>query len=181
MGWQWILGIVALGALILWFMYMYNDLANRQRRIDEWWDEVDSHLKLRHDLIPLLMDKARVLMTDESSALDRLADLCGRAGADSDEDEELEYLENGLSIALRNFKRAVRNHSSAMLDLDFLKMMGELVSIEGRASSACREHNNLVGEFNTSIKKFPANLMVSFLHFHPREMRIFAGPEGEGS
>ena len=180
MGWQWILGIVALGALILWFMYMYNNLANRQRRIDEWWDEVDSHLKLRHDLIPLLMERARVLMTDESSALDRLADLCLKADVDSDE-EDIEYLENGLSIALRNFKHSVRNHSSAMHDIDFLKLMGELVSIEGRASCACKEHNNLVGEFNASIKKFPANLVVNFLHFHPREMRIFASPEGEGS
>jgi LemA protein len=172
-------GIVVLGVLILWFMYMYNDMANRQRRIDEWWDEVDSHLKLRHDLVPLLMEKARVLMKDESDALDRLADLCGKAETDS-EDEDLEYIENGLSIALRNFKRSARNHASAMLDIDFLKLMGELVSIEGRASSACREHNNLVGEFNVSIRKFPANLVVGFLHFHPREMRIFAGPEGEG-
>jgi LemA protein len=177
MSWPWIVGIVVLGVLILWFMYMYNELTGRQRRIDEWWDEVDSHLKLRHDLIPLLTGKARILIKEESDALDRLAELSEKA--DNSNDDDFEYLENGLSIALHSFKRVVRDHSTAMLDLDFLKLMGELVSIEGRASSACKEHNHLVGEFNMSIRKFPANLVVGFLHFNSREMRIFAGPEGE--
>ncbi|MDR1885504.1 MAG: LemA family protein [Synergistaceae bacterium] len=177
MGWVEISGIVVLGALILWFMYVYNTFANKQHRIDEWWDEVDTHLRLRHDIIPLLLEKARLMIAEEGPTLDRIAEFNEKTAADSDNDD-LEYLENGLSIALHNLKDSIRSHSSAMLDIEFLTLMGELVSIEGRASSACREHNLLVNEFNTSIRKFPSNLVVKFLHFCPKEMRIFVGPDG---
>ena len=51
--------------------------------------------------------------------------------------------------------------------------MSELDSIEGRAITACEEYNRLTADFNSSIKSFPANLVVSLLHFNPLEKRIF--------
>jgi LemA protein len=178
MGWVGIIGIIVLGALILWLILLFNTFSAKQRRIDEWWDEVDAYLKLRHDLIPLILEKAHPLMTEETPTLERIAEFSKQTSAHP-EDEDLEYLENGLSIALQNLKDTVRKHASVMLDVEFLRLMGELVSIEGRASSACKEHNLLVNEFNVSIKRFPAILLITALHFRPREMRIFVSPERE--
>jgi LemA protein len=165
-----ILVIVIFGILILWFIYIYNAFASRQRRIDEWWDEVDAHLKLRHDLLPKLIGKARQVLSDREDAMNRIAEINEIV---SSEDEDAESLENGLSLALQNFKAELKENPAAMLDMDFVKLMGELVSIEGRASSACREHNMLVGDFNSAMKRFPASLVVGLLHFNPRERRIF--------
>ncbi|MDR3332361.1 MAG: LemA family protein [Synergistaceae bacterium] len=172
--------LVVFGVLILWFMYTYNIFASKQQRIDDWWDEVDIHLKLRHELVPNILGKASSLMGGETRTLDRIAELSERSLDDAHE-SDFEFLENGLSIALHDLTTAFKNNRDLMMDSDFLRLMGELVSLEGRASTACKEHNMLVSDFNVAIKRFPANLVVGLLHFKPREMRIFVGPDGSSA
>ena len=145
---------------------------NKQSQIDEIWDEADVHLKLRHDLIPELIKRARGRMPVDTALIDRVEEL-GRLTAGTDITIETEHLENELSELLRQLRQAVRKYQALMLDEDFVKLLGELVSMEGRAASACDRHNKLVRDFNEAIKQFPATLIVGFLHFTPCEMRIF--------
>jgi LemA protein len=173
--------VFILGVLILWCIYTYNACREKQSQIDFWWDEADTHLQLRLDLIPSLVDQARPLMESEKPTLDRIVEIREEivrekiAGADKDE-QSMEHLENSLSGEVRSLRSAFGKHRKAQMNAPLLTVMSELVSIEGRAITACEEYNRLTGDYNSSIKRFPSNLVVGMLHFNPREKRIF----GEG-
>jgi Uncharacterized conserved protein len=172
--------VLILGGAILWFIYTYNDLSARQQEIDALWDETETHLKIRRDLIPALLERARVAVPAQDAILERIRALDEELSSEvegfdgsRDADVEFERGENALSDALLDLQNAVRALGNSMLDEKFLELMGELVSIEGKAIAACERHNALVKDFNLSIRRFPASLVVGFLHFDSFEMRIF--------
>ena len=171
--------IVCIGALIFWCMYTYNSFKEKQALIDFWWDEVDAHLHLRRELIPSLIDRARPVMGTQSGILDKISGIreeIVRELVGTDflfEGHELEQSENRLSTEIHSLKDAFRSHKEAQLNPDLLTVMSELESIEGRAVIACEEYNRLTGDFNSSIKSFPENLVVGLLQFSPLEKRIF--------
>jgi len=171
--------IVCLGALILWCMYIYNSFSKKQTLIDFWWDEVDAHLQLRREFIPSLIDRARPIMGAQDSVLDEISSIREKIVHELIkknsliEGQELEKLENRLSSEISSLREAFINHREAQLNPELLLVMGELDSIQGKAITACEEYNRLTAEFNSSIKNFPANLVVPLLHFNPLEKRIF--------
>ena len=171
--------MVCLGVLILWCMYTYNAFKEKQIQIDLWWDEVDVHLQLRRELIPSLLDRARLIMDAQGDILERISSVreeIVRELIDTNsllESSELEQFENRLSREVHSLKNAFRSRREAQLNPDLLMVMSELDSIEGRAVIACEEYNKHTSDFNSSMKNFPAKLVVGFLHFHPLEKRIF--------
>jgi LemA protein len=171
--------IFCLGVKILWFIYTYNAFRDKQSQIDYWWDEVDTHLHLRRDLIPILIDKARHLMKEESTTLDKISGIREEivreeiAAKSTDIERDVELLENKLSREMHYLQDMFKKHREIQMNTNLLTVMGELVSIEGRAITACEEYNKLTNGYNISIKKFPANLVARWLHFSPREKRIF--------
>ncbi|MDR1137999.1 MAG: LemA family protein [Synergistaceae bacterium] len=174
--------IFCLGAAILWCIYTYNTFRDKQSQIDFWWDEVDVHLHLRRDLIPSLIDRARPLMREEISTLDRIMDIREKmvheeiAAKSIDIEKDAESLENRLSSEMHSLQDSFKKQREIQMNANLLTVMGELVSIEGRAITACEEYNKLAVGYNTLIKKFPAKLVARWLHFNPREKRIFGEP-----
>jgi LemA protein len=171
--------IFCLGALILWSIYTYNIFREKQSLIDFWWDEVDVHLRFRRELIPSLLDRARPLMKTENPMLDRIADIREKIVKNEIHPESArlaenaERLENSLSAEVHSLQDAFRKRVEIQINPDLLTVMSELASIEGKALTACEEYNKLTYQYNSSIKSFPANLVVGMLHFNPREKRIF--------
>jgi LemA protein len=171
--------IFCLGALILWFIYTYNIFREKQSLIDFWWDEADVHLQFRRDLIPSLLDRARPLMKKENSRLDRIANIREEIVRNEIHQESnaltenAERLENNLSAEIHSLQDAFKQYLEIQLNPELLTVMSELASIEGKALTACKEYNKLTNQYNSSIKSFPANLVVGMLHFNPREKRIF--------
>lgn len=173
--------IVCLGGLILWLIYTYNRFVAKQSKIDEIWDEVDTHLKMRHELIPELLKVASARMPAQKTLFNRMEEIA-REVDESPESPDVERLENELSSAMSAVRSAVGAQPDLMMDQALVTTLGELVSMEGRAATSCERHNELVREFNESMKQFPANMVVGFLHFQPCEMRIFGTngkPNGE--
>ncbi|MCL2684154.1 MAG: LemA family protein [Synergistaceae bacterium] len=173
--------VVCLGVLIFWCMFTYNSFREKQTRIDFWWDEVDAYLQLRRDLIPSLLDRVRPIMGAQSAILDRIAGIREEIVRDEIKanslviEPEMEKLENRLSSEMHSLKDAFRQHKEAQMNPDLLTVMSELESIEGKAVIACQEYNKLTGDFNSSLKRLPANLIAGLLHFNPLERRIFGG------
>lgn len=164
--------VLCLGVFIIWIIYTYNMFVGKQSKIDEVWDEVEVHLKLRRDLIPELMESSKEGKLGEEAVLNRIEEL-GRIMAECESISDRELYEIELSVLMRKLREYVKERPDMMIKEDFVRLLGELVSMEGRASSACNRHNALVRDFNSSIKRFPATMVVRSLHFYPCEMRIF--------
>jgi LemA protein len=159
-------------------MYTYNIFRDKQASIDFWWDETEFHLHLRRDLIPSLLDRARPLMGPQASTLDRIAGIREEIVRDelehnSKKGSDIERLENNLSAEMLVLQSAFKEQHEIQMNSELLTVMGELVSIEGKALIACNEYNKLANAYNASIKSFPANVVVGLLHFNPKEKRIF--------
>lgn len=164
--------VVVIGVIILWLMFTYNKFVAKQKKIDIVWDEVDEHLRLRHELVPSLLYVAGTHMKDADPVFKQIEDINDMVH-EGMEDREAAPLENELSNLLRRLRDTAVKYPDLMLDQKFITTLGELVSMEGRASAACDRHNALVREYNTSIKSFPANIIAGALQFDACEMRIF--------
>lgn len=160
------------GVLILWLIMTFNKFRAKQSKIDDIWDEVDAHLKMRHDLVPELLDLAEGHMGENAPIFKKILDVNMKVRSEMDEREAAPF-ENELSTLLRDLRGEVSKMPELMLDQKFITTLSELVSMEGRASSACDRHNALVREYNKDIVAFPAIFISRFLHFDPCEMRIF--------
>lgn len=167
--------VLCLGILIIWVIYTYNRFVEKQAKVDKLWDEVDTHLRLRRELIPSLIDTENRRMQNEQPLIEKMLLLCSEIENNDSTDID-ERLENEISTLLAQIRDAAQTHPELMTEQTFITLLSELVSAEGRAATACDVHNHLVRDYNKAIKGFPANLIVRFLHFSPNEMRIFGVP-----
>src|SRR6201988_4184724 len=63
-----ILGIIA--ALIVWIIMIYNGLVAMRQRVNQSFADVDVQLKLRHDLIPNLVETVKGYASHERGTLE---------------------------------------------------------------------------------------------------------------
>ena len=54
-----ILGIIA--ALVVWIIMIYNGLVAMRQRVSQSFADIDVQLKLRHDLIPNLIETVKAM------------------------------------------------------------------------------------------------------------------------
>src|SRR5215510_11629070 len=66
-GWI-VLGVIVV--LILWIVMIYNQLVAMRQRVSQAFADVDVQLKLRHDLIPNLVETVKGYASHERSTLE---------------------------------------------------------------------------------------------------------------
>ena len=72
-----------------------------------------------------------------------------------------EELTNGLNALLV----VVENYPDLKSSANFTQLSDELAGTENRISTARRDYNNSVKEYNLLIKKFPSNLLANMFGF----------------
>jgi LemA protein len=82
---------------------------------------------------------------------------------------------NQLSGALSRLLVVVERYPELKSDKNFLKLQDELAGTENRLAVARMRYNETVRGFNTTVKKFPTNLMAKLFGFTART--YFEAPE----
>ena len=113
------------------------------------WLKLDSRLKNRGELLPLLALSAAAWPEVDRAliyALKNLREDCRQA----------------------NFT-AVQNNTALQQDPPFIKLQRTLILAEHHAERAKRRYNNAVRDFNTLAHTIPLNLLAAMFELAPRE------------
>jgi len=73
-----------------------------------------------------------------------------------------------LTSALKSLLVTVERYPDLKANKNFLELQAQLEGTENRIKVARDKYNEAVRNYNTSIKKFPANLYSTILGFKPK-------------
>ena len=179
---------VAVGAGL--FLWSYNGLVNREEQVFAAWGQVESNLQRRADLTPQLVDTVSRYLRHESetfrtvaeargqddaalkSAIDDLAKAMQESAEQLqqsgerivEEDERLARLAAAQSRMDRSIN-ALMATAEAYPELrssdQFLELQAQLEGTENRLNVTRMRFNELVGNYNASIRRVPGALVAT--------------------
>jgi LemA protein len=163
-GWI-VLGVIVV--LVLWVITIYNGLVGMRQRIGQAFADIDVQLKLRHDLVPNLVETVKGYAAHERGTLEEVVKARNAAVAAQGPAQQA-AAENQLSGALRQLFALSEAYPDLKANQNFQQLQAELTDIENKIAASRRFFNNAVQEYNTGIQQFPAALFAAMLGFSQR-------------
>ncbi len=178
----WVGCLVIVGVLLLVLLVaggslvgVYNRLVTQNEQIDAAWAQVQNVLQRRADLIPNLVETVKGYAAHEKEIFESVAEARGRlAGAATP--REAAAANAGLTSALGRLLAIAENYPDLKANENFIRLQDELAGSENRVAVERMRYNEAVRAYNTSIKRFPANLVAGLYRFGERE--YFEAEEG---
>jgi LemA protein len=172
-GWV-VLGVVVV--LVLWIIMIYNQLVAMRQRVGQSFADVDVQLKLRHDLIPNLVETVKGYASHERGTLEAVVNARNAAMAAQGPAQQA-AAENMLTGALRQMFALSEAYPDLKANQNFQQLQTEIADVENKIAAARRFFNNSVSEYNSGIQQFPAALFAASLGFREREFFDVGGEE----
>lgn len=167
----------------------YNDLTAKQQQIKGKWANVESAMQRRADLVPNLVDVAKMAAVQEQEVFGQIADARSRllnaqqaapAGADGDKTPEQKQAvidaNNSFGGTIGRLLSLQESYPALRSSEAFMKVQDELSGTENRLNTARIDFNDAVTAYNTTRNSFPAVLTAGLLGF--KEEPFFKAEEG---
>jgi LemA protein len=162
--------IVIVGAivgLLLYGLNFYNNLQTKVQGIDSQWAQVETQYQRRFDLIPNLVNSVKGIFTQEQKVFGDIAEARTRYSGAQSVDEKVAAAGN-LDSALSRLLVIVENYPNLKSDTAVASLMDELAGTENRVSVERRRFNEVVQDYNTTIKRIPGSFLASLFGFKER-------------
>jgi LemA protein len=160
----------ALVVLVVAVIGMYNSLVNKRVETENAWSQIDVQLKRRYDLIPNLVETVKGYAAHEKDTLERVIQARNMAiGAKSV--GEHAQAENMLTGALKSLFAVAEAYPDLKANQNFLGLQEELTATENRIGFARQHYNDVVGQYNSALQRFPSNMIGNMFGF--KEVEFF--------
>src|SRR5512135_1608418 len=152
----------------------YNTMVTMKEAVDSAWAQVENQLQRRNDLIPNLVEVTKGYASHEKEIFDHVADARSRLIAAGSRDAKIEAA-NDLSSALSRLLVIAERYPDLKANQQFARLSDELAGTENRLATERRRFNEAVRDYNTYIKKIPANFTARMFGF--TEQKYFETPK----
>ena len=163
--------IVVIGIIVvLGFMLVgsYNNLASMDEGVTSAWAQVENVLKRRADLIPNLVNTVQGYASHEEEVLTNITN--ARAGLTSaNSPGEFAEANAEFEAAMTSLNIVVENYPDLKANQNFLELQAELASTENKISTERMRYNDAVRKLNTTIRRFPTNIIAGMFNYESRE------------
>lgn len=174
------IAVIVILALIflffIWVISLYNRLVRLRNNRENAFADIDVQLRMRHDLIPQLVESVRGYMKHESTVLTDVTNARANAMKATTIDEKIQA-EQQLTTALRGLQVAVEAYPDLKASTNFMQLQEEIADVENKLAAARRFFNSSTKELNVAIEVFPSNIVASMFGFK-KEMMFDLGDEG---
>ncbi|MEM9168583.1 MAG: LemA family protein [Pseudomonadota bacterium] len=169
--WIFIGVVVLIGVFVV---VTYNRIVALNQRADQAFADVDVQLKLRHELVPNLVETVKGYAAHESETLEAV--IAARNTAVSANGPAAQGEAEGLlGAALGRLFALAEAYPDLKANTNFLELQRELSDVDNKIAAARRFFNNAISEFNTSIQQIPGNFIAPMGNFKERD--FFELPE----
>src|ERR671925_518686 len=160
-GWI-VIGVLVL--LVVWIIFIYNNLVTLRQKVNQSFADIDVQLRQRHDLIPNLVETVKGYASHERGTLDDVIKARNSA-LSAQGPAQVSAAENQLSGALGRLIALSEAYPDLKANANFQQLAGELSDLENKIAASRRFFNNAVQEYNTGIQQMPAALFAGMLGF----------------
>jgi LemA protein len=157
--------IVVLGVVSI--VGFYNGLVGKSQGIDNQWAQVETQYQRRFDLIPNLVNSVKGIFEQEQKVFGDIAEARTRYAGATTVDEKAKAA-GELETALGRLLVIIENYPELRSSAAVQQLMDELAGTENRVAVERRRFNDLVKDYNTTIKRVPGNLIAPLFGFSER-------------
>ena len=156
----------------------YNDLTAKQSNVRAGWSKVESSMQRRADLIPNLVEAAKMAGVQEQGVFGQIADARSRlldaskvsgTGTEGDKTPEQKQavIEANSSFGgtIGRLLSLQENYPVLRSNESFLKLQDELSATENRIKVSRDDYTDAVNTYNTTRNSFPTVLTAGLLGF----------------
>ena len=167
--------VVLLGSFV-WVKNVYNNLVTSDEYTQSSWSQVENVYQRRADLIPNLVATVKGYAAHESETLESVVAARAKATQVSIDPSSLsaediaKYNEaqGELSNALGRLLLIQENYPDLKANQNFRDLQAQLEGTENRIATERMKFNQAVKEYNTSIRRFPNNIVASMFGFEKK-------------
>lgn len=160
------LGLVAILAVVALVGY-YNNLVTMSQGIDGQWAQVETQYQRRFDLIPNLEESVKGFFEQEQKVFGDIAEARTRYSGAATVDEKAAAA-GELEGVLARLLVIIESYPELKSDAAVVGLMDELAGTENRVSVERRRFNDLIRDYNTTIKRIPGSLIAGMFGFNAR-------------
>ena len=168
-----IIVVAVLGMIAAWLIGRYNAMVTMEENVENAWGQVQNQYQRRIDLIPNLVSTVKGYAKHEQETYTSVMEARAKAtqvtiDPSNATPEQLAAYQNAqgeLSQALGRLLAVAENYPELKANENFKQLMDQLEGTENRITFARNEFNNQAKEYNTYIRRFPANIVASMFGF----------------
>lgn len=164
-----IIGIVVVVVIVCAIAGIYNNMVTKRNRIDNAWQNIDTQLQRRNDLIPNLVETVKGYAKHEQDTLAAVVNARNAAVSATTPEAKMEA-DNVLTGALRQLFAVAEAYPDLKANSNFTQLQATLEDTENKVSYARQSYNDCVLSYNNAIQTFPAVLFASAFGFTAREL-----------
>ena len=162
-----IIAIIVVAALAMGVAGIYNNLVTLRNRVDNAWQNIDTQLQRRNDLVPNLVETVKGYAAHEKETLDAVTEARAAAGSAATPEEKM-AADNVLTGALRQLLMVAEAYPDLKANANFTQLQTSLEDTENKISYARQSYNDCVLNYNNGIQTFPGNIFAGVFQFKPR-------------
>lgn len=166
--------IVAVVAIMgLYALTTYNSLASKDEACLNQWSKVESQYQRRLDLIPNLVSTVKGYAKHEEETLIKVIEARNNAtqvkfdanNLTQEQMDQFQQSQDALSSALKGLNVVIERYPDLKANQNFLQLQSQLEGTENRIAVERQRYSDMVNQYNTSIRRFPKNIIASLLGF----------------
>ena len=150
-----IIGIVVVIVIVCAIAGIYNNMVTKRNRIDNAWQNIDTQLQRRNDLIPNLVDTVKGYARNTA--------------VKATTPEAKMEADNVLPGALRQLFAVAEAYPDLKANTNFTQLQASLEDTENKISYARQSYNDCVLSYNNAIQTFPAVIFAGIFQFKERQ------------
>ena len=171
-----IITIVVIVLVALWGILSYNGLVGMDENVSNQWANVETQYKRRSDLIPNLVNTVKGYAKHESQTLEAVMAARSQAtqvkidpsNCTPQQLAAYQKAQGDVTTALGKLLAITENYPDLKANQNFLELQSQLEGTENRINVARKDFNDSAKEYNTSLRRFPRNIIASMFGFEKR-------------
>lgn len=161
-----------------------NGLIDRDEKVREQWSQIETQLQRRADLIPNLVNTVKGYAAHEKETFDAVVSARAKATQTTVSIDDLtpekmaayQRAQGEIGSALSRLLAVTENYPELKANENFQTLQAQLEGTENRISVERRKFNEVAKAYNTSIRRFPRNILAGMFGFEKRP--YFEAQEG---
>jgi LemA protein len=172
-----VLAVIVIGA-IMWGTGIYNNLVGLDEGVTSAWSQVENQYQRRSDLIPNLVSTVKGVADFEKETYTAVTEARAKVNqinmtsdmlSDPNAFQQFQSAQDGLSSALSRLLVTVENYPQLKANENFSQLQAQLEGTENRISVERKKFNEVVQNYNTTIRQFPGSIIAGFTGFSQKQ------------
>lgn len=168
--------IAAIVAIVGYCMSSYNTLVGQDEAVGTAWSNVENQYQRRVDLIPNLVNTVKGYASHEKETFEAVVSARAKATQTTVDIDDLtpekiaayQKAQGELGSALGRLLAITENYPELKANENFKELQAQLEGTENRISTERHKFNEVAKTYNTSIRRFPKNIIASMFGFEKR-------------